>query len=129
MRPLGSLESRVMEVLWDASEPMTVRAVLERLAEPRPAYTTVMTVMDNLFRKGMLSRAQRGRAYAYSPLLDQPAYAAELLADVLEHCGDRAATLLRFLSRRPRDEVDELRALLDRIVAEERDDVGVHKAT
>ncbi len=61
MRPLGDLEAVVMARLWEWDRPASVRQcvreVLEDLNDERPlAYTTIMTVMDNLHRKGMLSR-------------------------------------------------------------------------
>ena len=66
MRTLGELEEKVMRILWRRREPTTVREVFEQLTTGRDlAYTTVMTVMDRLWRKGLLSRDLRGRAYQY----------------------------------------------------------------
>ena len=66
LRPFGELESAVMDRLWAADRPMSVREVLEDLrGERRLAYTTVMTVLDNLHRKGWVTRHQEGRAYLY----------------------------------------------------------------
>src|SRR2546423_9525505 len=61
---LGPLEAEVMELLWAAKEPLTVRTVLERLnrgPRPPPAYTTVMTVMARLAEKEVLRRHRAGR--------------------------------------------------------------------
>jgi predicted transcriptional regulator len=56
---LGDLESAVMAVLWGSTEPGKVREVLERLHTPKQlAYTTVLTVLDNLHRKGVRGPAQ-----------------------------------------------------------------------
>ncbi len=64
MRPLGDLEAVVMARLWEWDRSASVREVLEDLNDERPlAYTTIMTVMDNLHRKGMLSRGLEGRAF------------------------------------------------------------------
>jgi predicted transcriptional regulator len=62
---LGPLEIHVMEVLWDAGES-SVRDVVEKL-ESKLAYTTVMTTLDRLFKKGLLSRQKSERAFLYSP--------------------------------------------------------------
>ena len=63
---LGNLEREVMEVVWQAG-PTTVREVQGEL--PRPvAYTTVMTTLDRLFKKGFVSRTRAGRAFVYEPL-------------------------------------------------------------
>lgn len=61
---LGTLERRVIEIVWDSDE-VTVRDVHARL-DGKVAYTTVMTTLDRLFKKGLLSRTKRARAFAYS---------------------------------------------------------------
>ena len=79
MRELGGLEKAIMDRLWVWNRPATVREVLEDLIRERKvAYTTVMTVMTNLERKGLLSRALVGRAYAYAPVAAQADHAAAL---------------------------------------------------
>jgi hypothetical protein len=66
MRGLGELEAAVMNVLWDTAEPIRVRGVLERLDTGRKlAYTTVMTVLENLHRKQWVKRELHGKAYEY----------------------------------------------------------------
>ena len=75
---LGELEADIMAVLWDNAQLITVRDVLTALQRPA-AYTTVMTVMDNLHRKGLLTRERRGRAYHYRPLWSREEYTARLM--------------------------------------------------
>jgi predicted transcriptional regulator len=60
---LGSLEREVMNVVW-AGESVSVRDVYEAM-ERRLAYTTIMTTLDRLHRKGVLDREQEGRAFVY----------------------------------------------------------------
>ncbi|MFB7091295.1 BlaI/MecI/CopY family transcriptional regulator [Streptomyces sp. NPDC056296] len=72
----GPLENEIMEVLWKASGPMTVRDVLGKLNTVRAAplaYTTVMTVMSRLSEKGAADRTKAGRGYAYSPVVTDEA--------------------------------------------------------
>ena len=66
------LEQRVMEVLWEA-QPLTVRDVKQRLGK-KPAYTTVMTTLDRLYKKGLLAREKDGLAFVYRPALDRAEY-------------------------------------------------------
>jgi predicted transcriptional regulator len=114
MRQLGDLEAAVMALLWGGAEPATVREVHARLAQDRKlAYTTVMTVMDNLHRKDVLSRELDGRAYRYTPLRDRAEHSAELIEAVLADTDDRAVPLMRFVDRMTPEEVIRLRALLD----------------
>jgi BlaI family penicillinase repressor len=66
---LAPLELECMNALWPAGES-TVREIHRRLAAARPrAYTTVLTIMDRLAQKGIVSRRKVGRAYRYQPNL------------------------------------------------------------
>jgi predicted transcriptional regulator len=74
--PLGELEADVMEQLWRQGEA-TVRTVLEAINatyEKARAYTTVMTVMGNLDRKGMLTRRREGKTDIYTPVMSREEY-------------------------------------------------------
>jgi predicted transcriptional regulator len=64
---LGPLELQVMEVVWGVAE-CSVRDVVEKL-DSKLAYTTVMTTLDRLFKKGLLDRRKFDRAFLYSPRL------------------------------------------------------------
>ena len=100
MRRLGELENAVMDRLWARNQPATVRDVLDDLCQERQlAYTTVMTVMDKLYRKGFLRRALDGRAYRYEPVYTREAYTAELMHDAWAFSGSQAVALVHFLER------------------------------
>jgi predicted transcriptional regulator len=66
---LGHLEGTVMEILWARGES-SVHDVIERLRRPL-AYTTVMTTLDRLFKKGFLNRRKPERAFLYAPCLSR----------------------------------------------------------
>jgi predicted transcriptional regulator len=82
---LGHLEEGVMEVLWDHGDS-SVRNVVDRLQRPL-AYTTVMTTLDRLFKKGLLDRRRESRAFIYSACLSRDEWergrAGELIAGFL----------------------------------------------
>jgi predicted transcriptional regulator len=79
--PLGSLEREVMEVIWSGGEH-TVRGVQERL--PRPvAYTTAMTTLDRLFKKGLVARTRAGRAFVYTAAQSREQFEAAMASGVL----------------------------------------------
>jgi predicted transcriptional regulator len=99
MRPFGDLEAAVMQVLWSRTEAATVRDVLAALQTPKPlAYTTVMTVLDNLHRKDAVTREMRSRAWCYRPVRSRAEHAAELLQGVLDDAGDPGAVLMHFVA-------------------------------
>jgi predicted transcriptional regulator len=110
-RAFGELEQRIMKVLWRRGEPATVRDVHEVLAkESGLAYTTVMTVMDRLWRKGQLNRRRRGRAYEYVAAHTEAEYIAASMHDVLRRTRDQRAALAHFvLGIRKEDEAELLR--------------------
>lgn len=113
MRPFGELESTVMEHLWSADRALTVRDVLSLIdRDPPLAYTTVLTVMDNLHKKGYLQREREGRAFRYWPTKDRAEHTAALMHQLLGDGGDRSATLLRFIDRMSAAEIKRLKRVL-----------------
>jgi predicted transcriptional regulator len=91
------LERAIMDVLWDASEWLTVRQVSGELTERDLAHTTVMTVLDRLAKKGFARRERDGRAWRYRAAESREAYVAELMLSALDQTGDRQAALARFV--------------------------------
>lgn len=107
MPELGELEARVMRKIWDRPQPVTVRDIVSDLQDERPAaYTTVMTVMDNLRRKGWLRRHPDGRAYRYEALVSAQEYGAGLIRQALAASSDRAGVLLQFIGELSAEEAD-----------------------
>ncbi len=109
---LGPLESAIMTVVWDAGQPLTVRAACERLNYRAsdggaPPYTTVMTVMNILWRKALLSRAKdlgegHPRAWWYEARVTREDYLAAIIRPALECAADPAAVMRRAVgSSRP----------------------------
>jgi predicted transcriptional regulator len=113
VKQLGDLERAVMEVVWSATAPMSVRDVLAGLAGRRPAYTTVMTVLDRLAHKSVVTRELAGRAWAYSATLTREEFVARLMLDVLQHADSRDAALAHFARVVTPDEARTLREALD----------------
>ena len=124
-RDLGSLESAVMEVVWARGES-SVHEVSARLERPL-AYTTVMTTLDRLYKKGLLERRKSDRAFLYSARLSQREWeqqragslVARLLADgqrsselliscLVDAMGQQDAALLDELERKIRQKRREL---------------------
>ena len=105
-----------MERLWRTRDPQSVREVLEDLERDRPiAYTTVMTVLDNLHRKGFVRRQKDGRAYLYVATLSREEHTSGLLEEVLAQSADRGATLMHFVGAMSPHELEDLRAALARL--------------
>ena len=85
MKPLTRAEMDVMNVLWDAPQALTVNEIVERYAEPQPAYTTVATFLKILEAKGYVEHRRKegtGRTFYYSPMLSREKYITHVLNDV-----------------------------------------------
>ncbi|MFE9692319.1 BlaI/MecI/CopY family transcriptional regulator [Micromonospora sp. NPDC005806] len=97
MAELGRLEALVMDVLWQADRPLLVRDVLDALTTDRAlAYTTVLTVLDNLHRKSWAAREKDGKAYRYRPAGTREEITARTLRQVLDTSTDPDLVLLHF---------------------------------
>ena len=114
MRQFGELEAVIMDRLWQWGRPALVREVLDDLRESRPlAYTTVMTVMENLYRKEWLRRHRDGRAWRYEPTGSRSAYTAALMTDALETSADRRTALAHFVLQMSPHDAAMLQQALD----------------
>jgi BlaI family transcriptional regulator, penicillinase repressor len=94
---LAPLELDCMNTLWPVGEA-TVREIRDRLAARLPrAYTTIMTIMDRLARKGVVERRKTGRAYVYRPVLSAEDARAQALGQVLDNFfgGSKEALLVQ----------------------------------
>ena len=120
MPALGDLEVQVMRRIWARRGPVTVRDVFGDLQPDRNiAYTTVMTVMGNLEKKGWLRRRHaEGRAYRYEPLVSAEEYGAGLLRQALEASTDRPAVLMQFIEELSADEARALEEAYRRLTAQ-----------
>ena len=114
---LGPLEWRTLEALWARECPASVRELTPEF--PEIAYTTLMTTLDRLHRKGVLSREKQGRAFLYQPLLTrsqfESARAAEAVRAALRNGGSLAplaSYLVEAVGDRDRELLDELESLV-----------------
>lgn len=113
MAELGKLESAVMDVLWRAGQPVLVREVLAALTTDRAlAYTTVLTVLDNLHRKGWAAREKDGKAYRYRPAGTREEIIARTLRRVIETSNHPELVLLHFARSASEREIRILRQVL-----------------
>jgi predicted transcriptional regulator len=120
---LGRLERQVMERLWTRDAEWSVRDLRHAL-NTHLAYTTLMTTVDRLYKKGLLSRRKEGRAFVYSTRVSREdldrGVAARVIGALLGEGPERAQPVLSCfvdaVSERDRDLLDEL----ERLVREKR---------
>lgn len=113
-RPAGELEADVLTALWAAHAPLTSPQVQQSLGGTL-ARTTVATILARLHDKGTVIRSRVGRAYAYTPAVeDEAALAARRMHTELDKGNDRSGVLARFVSRLSPHDEQVLRELLAR---------------
>lgn len=116
----GALERRIIEILWDGGE-LTTRAVLERLGSDH-AYTTIMTVLDRLHRKGEVVRRKVDGVWRYAAAASREEAVGREVARLLVDRGRAAEPLfMAFLDQAEAldpDALDQLEALIRRRRAE-----------
>jgi predicted transcriptional regulator len=116
VRGFGDLEAVIMQLVWDRGHAVTVRDLFDGLRQERAiAYTTVMSTMDNLHRKGWLEREKDGKAYRYTPTASREEYSARLMADALAGGGDTEAVLSHFVAQMDGEESEVLREVVRRL--------------
>ncbi|MCY9661460.1 BlaI/MecI/CopY family transcriptional regulator [Paenibacillus chondroitinus] len=97
-RFFGPLEAKIMEILWNSIEEMTIKDVQQKLDNDSKAnnFNTVMTVMNRLVDKGILQKKALARSYQYSPVVTREAFmeaqSKELTLDLIEEFGSLAVT-------------------------------------
>src|SRR5215472_2763249 len=105
-----------MQLVWNHDSPVTVRDLLGELRQEREiAYTTVMSTMDNLHRKGWLARVKDGKAYVYTATASRAEYSARLMREALEDGGDPEVVLSHFVAQMGGDESQALAAVVRRL--------------
>jgi predicted transcriptional regulator len=120
-RAAGALEREVLAVLWAADRPMTAVEVQAEL-DPRLAYTTVMTILTRLLRKGVVTRERDGRSYLFSPLVEEATLAANQMHALLRARRDRRAVLAQFVGRLDTADEHALAELLNQAQDADEDD-------
>lgn len=122
MASLGELEKAVMNHLWGANEPQTVRQVHEALSARRElAYTTVMTVLQRLAKKNLVVQQRHDRAHKYVPVHGRDELIAGLMVDALQQAdasSGRAAALVHFVGQVGAEEAAALREALAKLEAD-----------
>ena len=111
-----------MDILWDADGRLSVREVHEQLSQDRDlAYTTVMTVLDRLSKKKVVTRVRDRRAWQYLPAASREEMTAATMRTTLEalDTDDRKSAMLHFLGGASDQEIAEIQAALAEVT---RDD-------
>lgn len=114
-RPTGSLETETLKCLWRSGTPLNPREVQAALGDDSLAYTTVMTILTRLWRKGLAHRTKQGRAFAYTAAITEADLAATKMQAMLQSVTDRQAAMSRFVDGLAPHEAEALRDALEKL--------------
>jgi len=116
-------ELNILRVLW-ADGPSTVREVMQAL-DAEQGYTTVLKHLQIMLDKGLVTRDESGRAHVYAPATEEATTQRRLVEDLLDRAfsGSAETLVMRALSSEvvTREELDDIRALLDNLDAPDDD--------
>ena len=120
---LSKLELRILQALW-AIESASIREIQEAFTDPRPAYTTVQTIVYRMEAKGALRRVRKiGKADIFEPLVAREATRNHVLDEVLSFFGGRAAPMMAQLADAGKltpDDIGELEKTIRKLKAQRR---------
>lgn len=116
MKQLTNAEEKVMQILWDIKKGF-VRDILEHFREPKPAYTTVSTIVRILEEKGFVEHMAYGNSHEYYPLIDKSTYTRVMMKGILlNYFGDSLRQMVSFFSHEKgltASELEELKRIID----------------
>ncbi|MBO9203259.1 MULTISPECIES: BlaI/MecI/CopY family transcriptional regulator [Niastella] len=123
MEELTKAQEEILLVLWDIQEG-AVADVVEKLPEPKPAYTTVATVIKVLEKKGYVGHKKFGNIHVYYPVVTKKAYAKHVLKDAYKGLFNNSLNqLVSFFVKEkdvPVSELEELKKLIDQEIKKQK---------
>jgi BlaI family transcriptional regulator, penicillinase repressor len=122
---LSRIELRILEALWTRGKA-SIRDIHGLFPEPRPAYTTVQTIVYRMEGKGAVRRVERqGNADIFEPLVARDATRNRLLDEILSFFGGKAAPLMAQLADAGRltpEDVQELERTIRKLKARRKEE-------
>jgi BlaI family transcriptional regulator, penicillinase repressor len=118
MKELTKAEEQIMQMLWDMKQAY-IKDLVDRFPEPKPAYTTVSTIVRILEKKGFVGYRAYGKTHEYYPLMEKKDYTKQMFRGLLSgYFGNSVRQLVSYFSKEKDLSVEELEEL-KRIIDEE----------
>ncbi|MBE0667127.1 MAG: BlaI/MecI/CopY family transcriptional regulator [Bacteroidales bacterium] len=113
IRELTKAEEEVMQILWRLKKGF-VKEILEKFEEPRPAYTTVSTIIRILQEKGFVDYKAYGRTHQYFPVITKDDYKkAQMSSFVKDYFSNSYQNMVSFFAREKNISVREMEGIMD----------------
>lgn len=122
-KTLTKAELRAMNILWDMGQA-TVNEIMERIPEPKPAYTTILTVMQVLTSKKIVGAQRRGKANVFRPLISREQYVDGFMEETRNTLFKGSLkNLLIYFARKEKISKEELIEILSVMQTDEKQDI------
>ena len=122
-KTLTKAELRAMNILWDMGQA-TVNEIMERIPEPKPAYTTILTVMQVLTSKKIVGAQRRGKANVFRPLISREQYVDGFMEETRNTLFKGSLkNLLLYFARKEKISTEELIEILSVMQTDEKQDI------
>ena len=119
-KQLTKAEEQIMQVLWTLKEA-SVKEVIEKLEEPKPAYNTVSTIIRILETKEFVGHRSKGRGYVYFPLIEKDDYSNQSVHKLLNgYFGGSFKSMVSFFVKENKMDIKELENILKEINKDKR---------
>ena len=114
-KQLTKAEEQIMQVLWKLEEA-SVKEIIEKLSEPKPAYNTVSTIIRILETKEFVGHKSIGRGYVYFPLVLKPEYTNQSLHKLMNgYFGGSFESMVSFFVKKNNVDISELEDILKEV--------------
>jgi BlaI family transcriptional regulator, penicillinase repressor len=111
MKELTKAEEQIMHIIWEQKK-CYIKDIVDRMPEPKPAYTTVSTIVRILEKKGFIGYTAYGKTHEYYPLVDKKSYTRQMFKGILSgYFGDSIRQMVSFFSKDKDLSVSELEEL------------------
>ncbi|WP_066221841.1 BlaI/MecI/CopY family transcriptional regulator [Formosa haliotis] len=115
MKSLTKAEEEIMQVLWQL-EHANVKAIIEELPDPKPAYNTVSTIVRILESKGFVDYEKQGKGHFYFPLISKQDYSNQSLNTLVDNYFQGSfKSLVSFFVKKNDMSLKELEAVMKEI--------------
>ncbi len=116
MKKLTATEEQIMQMIWDASEPIMIRQIIEQLPKPSPPHSTISSVVRILERKGFVDHKTYGRTHVYFPIIKKESYTKRSISALIKDYFKGSPTaLVSFLIQEKQLDEKELNELLNKM--------------
>ncbi len=124
MKELTKAEEQIMQMLWEMKQAF-VKDLVDRFPEPKPAYTTVSTIVRILEKKGFVGHRSYGKTHEYFPLVEKKVYTKQLFKGMLSgYFGNSIRQMVSFFSRERNlsvTELEDLKKIIDEEIRKQRE--------